>query len=146
MSARTLILAVAGCLLFAGPAYAQGDPPAPLFDAAPLEDAGAATPTDGGRSTLMLVLAVAGVAGAGILAGLAFPPVGPRAPRVARQPRQGRAARATAAGAAAAAGRGRPLIVEPPAKPGKEPWPPRVVSDVPPLPAFGSGPEPPTAP
>jgi hypothetical protein len=146
MGARTLILAVAACLLFAGPAAAQDPPPAPLFDAAPLQDPGTANPTDGGRSTLLLALALIGVAGAGVLGGLALRPAGPRMPRPPREPlparpaRKVRAARATAIEASAAARRGMPLMVEPSHAPTKEPWRPRVVSDVPPLPAFGAEP------
>src|SRR4051794_22961576 len=130
MGARTLILAVAACLLFAGPAAAQDQPPAPLFDAAPLQDPGTADATDGGRSTFLLVLAVIGVAGAAVLGGLALRPAGPRPPR---QPRKVRAARAATMEASATARRGMPLTVAPPPAPSKEPWRPRVVSDLPPL-------------
>src|SRR3954462_861353 len=78
MAARTLLLALVAPLLIGTPAFAQSEPPASLFDAAPTEAPGAATPTDGGRSPLLLALAIVAFGGAGVLAGLAL-----RRPRAA---------------------------------------------------------------
>src|SRR4051812_38459638 len=178
MPARTLLLALLATVLLSGPAFAQSGPPASLFDAAPTQDAGAATPTDGGRSPLLLALALVCVGGAGVLAGLALrrprpvaaPVVTPVAqptvapvhepapvPRTRRfqpaeRPRRFRAPRAAAAEASASARMGMPVVLfddpapAPAPAPAPEPepvWRPRVHSELPPLPAFGSGAEPP---
>ena len=155
---RMTLLAVLAALAVSTPAHAQSHPS--LYEPAPTVDAGSATPTDTGRSTVLLGIALVAVAGAGLLTGLAI-----RAPRVREReqapapadpppertgrfrrangaskhrPRRFRAARASAAEASASARMGMPaLLVEEPA-PEKPPWRPRVRSEVPPLPAFGS--------
>jgi hypothetical protein len=66
-----VVLAVLAALVFSAPAAAQG-PPAPLYEPAPTQDVGSAAPSDGGRSALLLGLAVVALAGAGVLAVLAL--------------------------------------------------------------------------
>jgi hypothetical protein len=89
------------------------DAPAELYESAPSQAAGAAGTTDEGRSEVLLGLAVVAFLGAGALGVIAF--------------------------------RGRwpdePEPVE--AEVEREIWRPHVKSDLPPLPAFRSGPEPP---
>jgi hypothetical protein len=152
------MLAMIAALVLSAPAAAQ-DPPASLYQSAPAQDAGTAAPSDDGRSTVLLGLALAALAGAGLLAVLALRrPAPPRTnteivdealavmaagktpePEPATPPakptRRFRAARAASIEASAAARRGMPVLIEP------EPkctWRPRVVAD-PPLPAFGPG-------
>src|SRR4051812_44134589 len=125
------LLAVTAALAAPGVARAQAGLPPGLFQGAPSEDRGAAGPTDGGRSTPLLALAAVAVLGAGALAGLGLRPRrrAPRAEEPAHSPeRFTRPAEA-------------PVIAEP-----RPAWRPRGVSDLPPLPAFGSGPEPPEPP
>src|SRR3954468_11761235 len=74
MGSRTTLLVVVAALLLTAPAQAQDDPPAGLFEPAPTEDAGPVEPTDGGRSTLLLGIALVTVAGAGLLVALPVRP------------------------------------------------------------------------
>src|SRR4051812_31870111 len=71
---RTLIAVALAVLALGAPASAaaQDAPPASLFEAAPAHPVGTADPTDGGRSTLLLALALVAVVGAGALAGVAI--------------------------------------------------------------------------
>src|SRR4051812_24705726 len=78
---RMTLLATAAALAFSAPAHAQSDPPPGLFQPASAEDAGTVTPTDTGRSTVLLGLALVSVGGAGLLAGLATPAPRRRATR-----------------------------------------------------------------
>ena len=152
------MLATIAALVLSAPAAAQ-DPPASLYEPAPAQDAGTATPSDGDRSTVLLGLALAALAGAGLLAVLALRrPATPRtnteivdealavlaagdsperepATAPAKPARRFRAARAASIEASAAARRGMPVILEPEPKCA---WRPRVVAE-PPLPAFGPG-------
>lgn len=96
------------------PALAQDAPPE-LYQPAPVEEPGNAAPTDAGGSAVLLALSLVAIVGAGALGGLAMRRRSPVPP----------------------------AVPEPPA-PVAEPWHPRVKSDLPPLPAFGSGPEPPS--
>ena len=106
---RALLVAIV--LAFPAPALAQ-DAPSHLYEPARVEVAGDAATTDGGRSEVLLVLALVAAMGAGALATVAW--------------------------------RRRPAaVVAAPAAPAPEAWHPRVKPDLPPLPAFGSGPEPP---
>ena len=130
---RVVLLVIA--LALPAPALAQDTPPE-LYESAPREQVAGADPSDGGRSVLLLGLALVAVVGAAVLGGLALR----RRPGVAAPPER----------------------VEPepepepvwhphvksdlPPLPAFEPapvWRPHVKSDLPPLPAFGSGPEPP---
>ena len=107
---RVVLLVIA--LALPAPALAQDTPPE-LYEPAPHEEVAGASPSDGGRSELLLGLALVAVVGAGVLGGAAL--------------------------------RRRPRVAVPP-EPEPEPapvWHPHVKSDLPPLPAFGSGPEPP---
>ncbi len=151
------ILAMIAALALSAPAAAQ-DPPASLYESAPAQDAGTAA-SSGGRSTVLIGLALAALAGAGLLAVLAIrrpsvprtnteivdealaamaagetPPAEPvSSPE--RPARRFRAARAASIEASASARRGMPVMLEPEPKCA---WRPRVVSE-PPLPAFGPG-------
>jgi hypothetical protein len=157
MSPRRVVIATVAALALSmpAPALAQDGLPAGLFDAAPAQEPGAVAPTDGGRSLLLLALGLAALAGAAGLAVTAFRggpreeaarndvPTGERR----RRPRRLRPARAAVMEASAAARRGMPSPI--PVAPGPPPereracWRPRVVSDLPPLPAFGPGSGPP---
>jgi len=110
---RVVLLVIA--LALPAPALAQDAPPE-LYEPAPHQATAGTDPSDGGRSELLLALALVAVVGAGVLGGVAL--------------------------------RRRPDAAEPervPPEPAPAPvWRPRVKSDLPPLPAFGSGPEPPT--
>jgi hypothetical protein len=89
------------------------DTPPELLQPAPIEQPGTVEPTDGGRSEVLLALSLLAAVGAGALGALAL--------------------------------RRRPApapVVEPEPEPAPV-WHPRVKSDLPPLSAFGSGPEPP---
>lgn len=100
-------------LALPAPALAQDTPPE-LYEPAPAQAAPAGDPTDGGRSAPLLALALVAVAGAAVLGGVAL--------------------------------RRRPVAEPEPVAPEPEPapvWRPHVKSDLPPLPAFGTGPEPP---
>ena len=101
-------------LALPAPALAQDTPPE-LYEPAPNQVAAGTDPADGERSELLLGLALVAVVGAGVLAGFALR----RRPRAAE-----------------------PERVQPEPVPAPV-WHPRVKSDLPPLPAFGSGPEPP---
>ena len=107
---RVVLLVIA--LALPAPALAQDAPPE-LYEPASQSSAASTDPSDGGRSEVLLGLALVAVVGAGVLGGVAL--------------------------------RRRPVTAEPErVEPEPAPvWRPRVKSDLPPLPAFGSGPEPP---
>ena len=151
MPPRMAVLATVAALVLSAPASAQ-EPPAPLYEAAPAQELGTTTPSDDGRSTVLLGLALAALAGAGLLAVLAIRrphAVAPADTEVVDQalaamaagetpepepasPPEKRTRRFRVKAARAAA----PVIVEPPEP--KCAWRPRVVAE-PPLPAFGPG-------
>jgi hypothetical protein len=143
-----VVLATVAALVLSAPASAQ-EPSPQLYEAAPAQELGTTAPSDGGRSIVLLGLALVALAGAGVLAVLAVR-------RPAREPSNSEVVDQALAALAA----GEPPVrepVEPPAKPTRrfrikapaqvdvpepaEPkcaWRPRVVAD-PPLPAFGPG-------
>jgi len=152
------MLATIAALVLSAPAAAQ-DPPASLYEPAAAQDAGTAAPSDDGRSTVLIGLALAALAGAGLLAVLALrrpatprtnteivdealaviaagqtPETEPVSPP-AKPTRRFRAARAASIEASASARRGMPVMIEPEPKCA---WRPRVVAEAP-LPAFGPG-------
>ena len=130
------MLAMIAAVALSAPAAAQ-DAPASLYEPAPAQDAGTAAPSDGDRSTLLLGLALAALAGAGLLAVLALRrPATPRtnteivdealavlaagetperepATPPAKPTRRFRAARAASIEASASARSGMPVILEP---------------------------------
>src|SRR4051812_14916889 len=67
MGPRMALVTALAILAFAAPAYAQDDPPPALFESAPAENAGAVTPSDGGRNALLLGGAGLAVLGAAVL-------------------------------------------------------------------------------
>ena len=62
-----MVAALALC--FPAPVLAQQEPPPSLWESAPAQDPGTATPSDGGRSVPLLVAALVAMAGAGVLVG-----------------------------------------------------------------------------
>jgi hypothetical protein len=148
---RRAVIALVTVLVLSTPAAALAqEPPPSMFDATPAQDAGSATPTDGGRSMPLLALSLVALAGAGVLAAMALRApaqaifAGDDAPVPSRRQRRLSAARAASAEASASARLGMPVIqVEAPAE--KPCWRPRVASP-PPLPAFGPGAGPPPPP
>jgi hypothetical protein len=155
-----VVLATVAALVLSAPApaFAQDGAPATLWDAAPAQEAGAVAPTDGGRSLLLLGLGLAALGAASLLAVAVFrggrrdDPRQPEATSTVptgerrRRPRRLRPARAAVVEASASARRGMPspIAVAPgPPQPERTCWRPRVVSELPPLPAFGPGSGPP---
>ena len=128
---RVVLLVIA--LALPAPALAQDAPPE-LYEPAPQPSAASTDPSDGGRSEVLLGLALVAVVGAGVLGGVALRrrPVTAEPERVEPEP----------------APVWRPRVKSDlPPLPAFEPappvWRPHEKSDLPPLPAFGSGPEPP---
>ena len=110
-------------IAFSAPAFAQSDPS--LYQSAPTEDAGTVSPSDGGRSVVLLGLAGVAALGACVLGAFAL-----------RPGRRGRPVRGESPPVAVEPVSEAPVAPEPVAP--ERVWRPRVVSDLPPLPAFGS--------
>jgi hypothetical protein len=148
-----VVLATVAALVLGMPGSAAAQDSG-LWEAPPAREAGAVDPTDGGRSLLLLGLGVAALAGAVVLAVAAFrggrsrqaplPSGAPLGERRSR-PRRLKPARAAVVEASASARRGMPspIVVAPEPPPERACWRPRVVSELPPLPAFGPGSGPP---